>query len=75
MILVCCSKSNIWNLGPKVIISKKNKEMGFLIQIGIFILDPLRAVYVVDLMSEVHPLLPPPTCEELGPVPSSSMGL
>lgn len=55
---------------------QKNKEMGvFLIKIGIFIPDPLHAVYVVDLMSEMHPLLPPSTCEELAPVPPRSMGL
>lgn len=53
----------------------KGCEIIFLLQIAIFIPDPLHAVYVVDLMYEMHPLLPPSTCEELGLVPPSSLCL
>lgn len=40
-----------------------------MLQVGIFIPGPPHGVYVVDLMYEMHPFLPPSPCEELGPVP------
>lgn len=46
-----------------------------MLQLGIFIPGPPHGVYVVDLMYEMHPLLPPSPCEELGPVLPRSLGL
>lgn len=65
----CVFQSHIFRILAKRLSFPKNKEIIFLLQIGIFIPDPFHAVYVFDLMYEVHLLLPPSTCEELVLVP------